>query len=173
MNTVSEFSRRFALADIGAVPKRVSFVADAAECRALAGRFRLVAIDSLGAEAELMAVDKAIEARGTISARVIQSCAATGRPLPITLEEPFHIRFEAPGTEISEEELELSADDCDVMEHDGLSIDLGEAVAQTLGLAIDPFARAPDADEVLKAAGIVGEEDASPFAQLKGLFEKR
>lgn len=173
MNAVSEFSRRFALADIGAVPKRVSLVADAAECRALAGRFRLVAIDSLGAEAELMAVDKAIEARGMISARVIQSCAATGRPLPITLEEPFQIRFEPPGTEISEEELELSADDCDVMEHDGLSIDLGEAVAQTLGLAIDPFARAPDADEVLKAAGIGGEDDASPFAQLKGLFEKR
>lgn len=173
MSSAPEFSRRFALADIGAVPKRVSLVADAAECRGLARRFRLVAVDSLAAEAELAAVDNAIEARGTVSAQLTQSCAATARPLPVALEEPFHIRFEAPGADVSEEEFELSAEDCDVMEHDGLAVDLGEAVAQTLGLAIDPFARAPDADEVLKAAGIIGEEEASPFANLKGLFEKR
>lgn len=172
MSDTPEFSRRFALADIGAVPKRVRLVADAAECRALARRFRLVALDSLEAEAELMAVDKAIEARGTVSAGLTQSCVATARPLAVTLEEPFHIRFEAPATDAVEEEFELSAEDCDVMEHDGLAVDLGEAVAQTLGLALDPFPRAPDADEVLKAAGILGEEDASPFAKLKGLFEK-
>ncbi len=172
MSGAPEFSRRFALADIGTVPKRVKLAADAAECRALARRFRLVALDALVADAELVAVDKGIEARGTVSAGLTQSCAATARPLPVTLEEPFHIRFEAPDAGAAEEELELSAEDCDVMEHDGLAVDLGEAVAQTLGLAIDPFLRAPDADEVLKAAGILGEEDASPFAKLKGLFEK-
>lgn len=172
MTDAPEFSRRFALADIGAVPKRVALAADPAECRALARRFRLVAIDALAAEVELAAVDKAIEARGTVSARLTQSCAATGRPLAVTLEESFHIRFEAPDVGATEEEFELSAEDCEVMEHDGLAVDLGEAVAQTLGLAIDPFPRAPDADEVLKTAGILGEEDASPFARLKGLFEK-
>jgi uncharacterized metal-binding protein YceD (DUF177 family) len=173
MSDAVEFSRRFALADIGAMPKHVRLVADADECRALARRFRLIDVGSLEAEAELAAVDKAIEARGTISARLVQSCAATARPLEVSLEEPFHIRFEASTTEAVEEEFELNAEDCDVMDHDGLAVDLGEAVAQTLGLAIDPFARAPDADEVLKAAGIVGEEDASPFAKLKSLFEKR
>lgn len=172
MSGAPEFSRRFALADIGAVPKHVNLVADAVECRALARRFGLVAVDSLAGEAELAAVDNVIEARGTVSAQLTQSCAATARPLPVALQESFHIRFEAPGADVSEEEFELSAEDCDVMEHDGLAVDLGEAVAQTLGLAIDPFARVPDADEVLKAAGIVGEEDASPFAKLKGLFDK-
>ncbi len=57
-------------------------------------------------------------------------------------------------------------------EHDGQAVDLGEAIAQTLGLAINPFPRAPNADEVLKAAGVMQAEDASPFARLKGLFGK-
>lgn len=56
---------------------------------------------------------------------------------------------------------------CDAMEHDGQAIDLGEAVAQTLGLSIDLFPRAPNADEVLRAAGILGEADASPFAKCR------
>ena len=107
-----------------------------------------------------------------MSARITQSCVATALPLSVTLEEAFRIRFEAPETHFVEEDFELSADDCDVMEHDGQAIDLGEAVAQTLGLAIDPFVRAPDADAVLKAAGIKSEQDVGPFSKLKGLLGK-
>lgn len=172
MTSTPEFSRCFALADIGTVAKRVSLAADAAECAALARRFGLVSLESLTAEAELAAVNNAIEALGTVSARLTQSCVATARPLAAEVDAPFRIRFETPDTGETEEEFELSADDCDVMEHDGQAVDLGEAIAQTLGLAIDPFPRAPDADEILKAAGILAEEDASPFAKLKGLFGK-
>lgn len=172
MTDTPEFSRRFALADIGTVPKRVSLAADAAECAALARRFGLVSLETLAAEAELAAVNNAIEAIGAVSARLTQSCVATARPLAVEIDEPFRIRFEALDTGNAEEEFELSADDCDVMEHDGQAVDLGEAIAQTLGLAIDPFPRARDADEILKAAGILVEEDASPFAKLKGLFGK-
>lgn len=172
MSDAPEFSRRFAVADIGAVPKHVSLAADAAERAALARRFGLVSLEALSVEAELAAVNDTIEARGTLLARLTQGCVATGEPLAAKLEEPFRIRFEAPDTDAAEEEFELSADDCDVMEHDGQAVDLGEAVAQTLGLTIDPFPRAPNADEVLKAAGILAEEDASPFAKLKGLFGK-
>ena len=173
MSEAPELSRPFALADIGAAPKSVSIAATEAERTALARRFGLVSLDALSAEAELAAVNSSIEARGTLSARLTQSCVATAQPLAVTVEEPFRIRFEAPDTGAEEEEeFELSADDCDVMEHDGQAVDLGEAVAQTLGLAIDPFPRAPNADAVLKAAGIMAEEDASPFAKLKGLFGK-
>lgn len=172
MSGAPEFSRRFALADIGATPKHVSLAADAAECAALARRFGLASLELLSAEAELAAVNNAIEARGIMSARLTQGCVVTGQPLAATIEEPFRIRFETLDMRVDEEEFELSADDCDVMEHDGQAIDLGEAVAQTLGLAIDPFPRARDADEALKAAGILGEGDAGPFARLKGLFDK-
>lgn len=71
-----------------------------------------------------------------------------------------------------EEEIELSDEDCDTLSHDGGAIDLGEAVAQTLALAIDPFPRGPNADAALRAAGVIGEEDAGPFAVLKALKDK-
>ncbi len=172
MSDAPEFSRRFPLAEIGTVPKRLAIVADDAERAALARRFGLAALDLLSAEADLIAVTGAIEARGAMSARLVQSCVATGQPLEARLDEPFRIRFEPPVTDVPEEEFELDADDCDAMEHDGQAVDLGEAVAQTLGLSIDLFPRAPNADEVLRAAGILGEADAGPFAKLRGLFGK-
>lgn len=165
-------SRLFALADIGSAPKTVSITADDDERAALARRFGLVSLDALSADVELAAVNHSIEARGTLSAHLTQGCVATAQPLAVRIEEPFRIRFDAPDMGVAEEEFELSAADCDVMEHDGQAVDLGEAIAQTLGLAIDPFPRAPDADEVLKAAGILQEDEASPFAKLKGLFGK-
>ena len=172
MSNAPELSRRFALADIGAEPKPVVVVADDQERTALARRFGLVSLNALVAHVELAAVNNCVEARGTLSAQMSQSCVATAQSLAVKLEEPFQIRFEPPDTGIVEDEFELSADDCDVMEHDGHAIDLGEAVAQTLGLAIDPFPRAPNADAVLKAAGILSEQDVGPFSTLKGLLGK-
>lgn len=172
MSSTPELSRRFALADIGAEPRAVVVVAEDAERTALARRFGLVSLDALLARVELAAVNNSIEARGTLSARMTQSCVATAKSLSVKLEETFQIRFEAPDTQVIEEEFELSADDCDVMEHDGQAIDLGEAVAQTLGLSIDPFPRAPDADTALKATGILAEQDVGPFSKLKGLLGK-
>ena len=52
------------------------------------------------------------------------------------------------------------------------SIDIGEAAAETLALALDPYPRAPDAGEALKAAGVKGEEEAGPFAALAALKGK-
>ena len=124
------------------------------------------------AHVQLAAVNNCIEARGTLFAQMSQSCVATAQSLSVKLQEPFQIRFEPPDIQVVEEEFELSADDCDVMEHDGQAIDLGEAVAQTLGLAIDPFPRAPDADAVLKATGILAGHDVGPFSKLKGLLGK-
>jgi len=70
------------------------------------------------------------------------------------------------------EEVELSEADCDVIGYEGGAIDLGEAVAETLALALDPFPRSPDADAALREAGVLSEEDAGPFAALKALKEK-
>jgi hypothetical protein len=70
-------------------------------------------------------------------------------------------------------ELELEADDCDEIEYSGDMFDLGEAVAQTLGLAIDPYAEGPGADAARKAAGIVAEgEQEGPLAALLAGLKK-
>ena len=51
----------------------------------------------------------------------------------------------------------------------GAMIDLGEALADTLALSLDPYPRSAGADAALKEAGVMSEEEASPFAILAKL----
>jgi uncharacterized metal-binding protein YceD (DUF177 family) len=171
MNHTPEFSRRYPLSELGSTRRSLTLSADPAEREALAKRFDLVSLVSLSADATLVERDKGIDATGRVRATLVQACVATGAPLPSTIDEPFTLRFVA-SLDVEADEFELETNACDVIEHDGQAIDLGEAVAQTVGLALDPFPRALDADEVLKAAGVVQAEDLSPFAGLKGLFGK-
>ena len=68
-----------------------------------------------------------------------------------------------------DEEVELGPEDLDLVFHDGAAIELGSAIADTLALALDPFPRGPNADAALKAAGVLNEEQAGPFAALAKL----
>ena len=56
-----------------------------------------------------------------------------------------------------DEEIELGPDDCDVVFYDGQAIDLGEAIADTLALAMQPYPRSPGAEAALKQAKTHGE----------------
>ena len=49
------------------------------------------------------------------------------------------------------------------MEIEGGAIDLGEAAAETVALALDPFPRSARAAEVLRAAGVISEDDVVPI----------
>lgn len=151
--------------------------ADAGERAALAARFGLPGVDSLHAEVALEQRGSAIRATGTLRAAIRQACAISGEDFPANIEESLDLRFVEQGAinpaleEDGDIEIELEADDCDEIEYAGGSFDLGEAVAQTLGLAIDPYAEGPEADAARKAAGIVAEgEQEGPLAEmLKGL----
>jgi uncharacterized metal-binding protein YceD (DUF177 family) len=57
----------------------------------------------------------------------------------------------------------------DVVFYDGAMIDLGGAIADTLALSLDPYPRSASADAALKEAGVLTQEQASPFAVLAGL----
>ena len=46
---------------------------------------------------------------------------------------------------------------------------IGPAVADTLALVLDPYPRGPNADAALRAAGVMNEEQAGPFAVLAKL----
>ncbi|TCM17355.1 uncharacterized protein DUF177 involved in 23S rRNA accumulation [Novosphingobium sp. PhB165] len=163
-----EFSRRLDIRQ--AEGKDAHLEASEAERDALSQRFGLVRIDSLSADLELTRKDRKVEARGTIRAEFIQSCAVSAEDLNVSVNEPLFFRFvpEANG-HTPDEEIELDASDCDEIEYAGSHIDLGEAVAQSLALAIDPFLTGPDADAARKAAGIGTPEDSGPFAALKAL----
>jgi len=166
-----EFSRTQRLDTLGQ-PKPIALSATPEECAALAKRFDLQAIDMLEAEVTLTPGAANIDAKGRMRASVVQSCVVTGEPVPAHIDLPFTIRFVAANDAGEIDEIELSADDCDVMEHDGQVIDLGEAVAQTLLLALEPYPRSPNAEARLKQAGVLSEGEAGPFGALAALKDK-
>lgn len=167
-----EFSRPYRLDTLGSQPRQVAIEADEQERATLAKRFGLVSIGRLEAEAALVQSNETVTATGRIRAEVVQSCVATDLPVDAVVDEPFRILFLPPPTDGSDEEVELGEADMDVIFYEGTAIDLGEAVAETLSLSLDPYPRAPNADEVLREAGVKSEAEAqresSPFAALKG-----
>ena len=167
----AEFSRPRRLDQIGQGEAEVTVTAEPAERAALAERFGLLAIDSLEARYTLHSDTGGIRATGHLSAQVTQACVASYEPVPATIEEDFNIRF-LPELEESADEFELSEDECDTVFYSRSAIDLGEAAAETLALALDPFPRSPTAVEALKAAGVLGEGEVGPFSGLAALRDK-
>lgn len=166
-----EFSRPRRLDTIGTGESRVTVEADATERLALARRFGLIAIDTLTADYAIRRDAAGIIAHGHLSGAVVQPCSITGDPVPAQIEEDFAIRFVPEGGE-SGDEVELSEDDCDTVFYTGGAIDLGEAAAETLALALDPFPRSAGAQSALRDAGVLDEEETGPFAALAKLRTK-
>jgi uncharacterized metal-binding protein YceD (DUF177 family) len=171
-----EFSRSWRIDTLGGQPRQVEISADEGERAALAERFGLVAIARLEAEAALSREGDTVIAAGKMRAEVTQSCIATDEPVEARVEAPFRIEFRPPPDAAGDEEIELGEAELDVVFYEGGSVDLGEAVAETLSLSLDPYPRAPGAEEALREAGVKDEEQAaresSPFAALQGLKDK-
>ena len=168
-----EFSRPIDAETISEAPRRIEIAADETERRKLAGRFGLQRIEHLSAQVTLARRMGIIHADGTIDAAVVQSCVVTGDPMPAEIEAPFAIRFVSDAyAGAADEEVELSAADCDTLPLEDNRIDIGEIAAETLALALDPFPRSANADAALQEAGIAGEAEAGPFAALKALKDK-
>lgn len=143
-------------------------VASEQERAALAHRFALVSISRLEANVTLSVEGDVIEAKGRVIADIVQSCAVSGDDLPATIDEKLTLRF-VPEVPIEAEELELDESQLDEIPYTGTTFDLGEAVAQSVALAIDPFATGPNADRVRKEKGLLDEGSAGPFAALAAL----
>lgn len=163
----NEFSHVVKLSEIGNHSRNIHLSADEAARSGLMARFDLAALDSLEADISLHNDAAGVVASGRFTASLAQYCIASNDPVPASLNEPIHIRFIAEPTDSGE--FELEADDCETMFHDGQIIDLGEAVAQSLGLALNPYPRSPEAERILKAAGVKSEEEAAPLGALSSL----
>ena len=142
-------------------PERLTVTAGEAERAALAARFAIPEVRSLVAELSLVADGKAVSARGRLTADLVQSCAVSGEAFPVRVAEPLDLLFVPEGSldpADDEEGVEIDSDGPDEIEYQGETFDLGEAVAQSLGLAIDPYAEGPEAEAVRRAAGIIDED---------------
>lgn len=169
-----EFSRPVRMDQLARHAQGVTISADPAEREALARRFHLLSLDRLEAEYGLAEDAGGVSARGRLRAELVQPCVATGLPVPESIETDFVLRFVTESETGGEgEELEIDSDECDVIGYDGQVIDMGEAVAETVALAMTPYPRSPDADARLREAGVLTEEQASPFAALLSLKDKK
>lgn len=154
--------------------ERIDLSADAGERQGIAERFGLAGLERLEAHVVLTRSGDMVRAEGRLSAALTQSCVVTGEPVRAHVDEPFVLKFipepENPGPD---EEIELGEEDCDTIFHDRARIDLGDAIADTLALSIDPYPRSASAEITLKEAGVLSEEQAGPFAALAALKKER
>ncbi len=166
---IPEFSRSFAIETFGSAPRHVHLAAGEAERSAVMQRFGLAALHRFDAHIDVVESAGGYDARGRVIASIVQHCVVSGEPVAAEIDAPFALRFVDPDLlSAVEAEIELSSDDLDVLAHTDGRIDLGEAVTQTLGLALDPFPRRESStdDPQIWRAGT----DAGPFAALASLL---
>lgn len=172
-----EFSRRLRLDRLAAGDVRETHEATEAECKALADRFGLIAVQSLtgGMTVRRPADGPLIRVEGWLSARVTQKCVVSLESFDADLEDTFVQLFTLEsGEEPEDGEVFVSLEDEDAPEPvTGGAIDLGEVLAEQLALALDPHPRKPG---VAFSGASFGEGDdpeddveRNPFAALKDL----
>ncbi len=175
MTIQNEFSRMIKLDCLGGGDHAHQISANAAEREALCARFDLLSIDRLTASIILSKSEKGVTASGRVQADLAQACAATGEPVPGHIDQPIAIIF-LPQPDCAGE-TELDEEYCESMFHDGKSVDIGEAAAQTMGLAMNPYPRSKNAARILRAAGVISDDEAlaaaGPFAALAMLRQSQ
>ncbi|WBO61120.1 MULTISPECIES: DUF177 domain-containing protein [unclassified Acidocella] len=157
-----------------------SLKADEAQRAALAKRFGLVALAKLEGQFTLWHERSGIIA-GTLKMRaaLTQTCVVSLEPIDAKLNETAALRFvpeahmgQAPRVEDSDEDEEDitpdSFDSPDEIPYANDIIDLGAALAEQLGLALDPYPRKPGASLPEEAS----DHSANPFAALAARLTK-
>jgi uncharacterized metal-binding protein YceD (DUF177 family) len=151
--------------------------ADAPTRLAVSDRFGLASLDRLEADLAVSRTAWGAKVQGRFRATGAQPCAVSGEPVPFDIDEPIAVDF-APLAQVGATDLELDPEALETMGIEQGCIDLGEAVAQSLALALDPYPQAPESvlaearrhllsDEAATAAEDARKAAASPFAALR------
>ena len=167
---VPELHRPLLVDRIGPRGYEMDVTATPDECAALAVRMRLPAIQSLTCHFAMHPLPGGkIAAAGSLRARVVQTCVVTLDDFQAEITDAFKVRFVPGGADGDEsEDVSTDPDSEDEIPYAGIVIDLGEAAAEQLALALDPYPRKPDA--VLPDAAT--DPETSPFAALAALRKK-
>jgi uncharacterized metal-binding protein YceD (DUF177 family) len=149
-----EFSRPVEAMRLGGEERLYDIVATADERLALARRFGILSVETLSATVRLRRLGgvNLFRLSGSLVADVLQACVVTLVPVPQHIEEEFVMTFTTDDAGDGDEVvIELNAEDPPDLIENGV-IDMGEAVAEHLALALDPFPRAPGAEFVAEEA---------------------
>lgn len=109
-----------------------------------------------------------------LGATVVQDCVVTGDAVTTRIDEKVLRHYLADFAEPEGDEAEMPEDD--TAEAIPAEIDLGEVMSEALALALPPWPRADGLEHVDVTVTEPGktpmtEEDAKPFAGLKGLLK--
>jgi hypothetical protein len=170
-----EFSRIIRIdPEIGSGDDAVTFTIEANEDEraALARRFGLLGLDALSAAGRIDVAARGRRARltATLKADATQVCVVSLEPVSSMIEEQFSVTYDRDAGRRrieSEQEFDIDAEDPpDPLPEDG--IDVGEAVAEHLGIALDPYPRAPGVtmDTPGDGGGGAGAGGTTPFSVL-------
>jgi hypothetical protein len=142
-----EFSRVVDVSRMGRLAHRMEIKANDEERAALAGRFDLVELPAFSADLELKKRgDGVFELTGRWQARVAQRCVVTLDPVWADLADEVRLFFASAPAKGKEDTVLDPLDDEGFPEPiENGAIDVGEAVTQLLGVALDPYPRAPGA----------------------------
>lgn len=175
-----EFSRLMMLGELPEQDGRAfAHAANAEECRLVAARLDLVALNSLafGGRLEHGPRPGVLILRGRLEADATQRCVVTLEPVAAHLDVEIE-RYFVLGPQAEVEEILISPDDEEPEPLDGSWLDLGEIAVEELALALDPYPRSAGADAELEAQraalqGEAGTEAArSAFAALAALRDQ-
>lgn len=169
-----EFSRPIDVTRIGSVETAHEISATPAEREALARRLGLLGLARLEARVRLRRAEAGtrLHLAGHLTADVTQACVVSLEPVENHLEEDFTVVY---GELAEDDDVSVDVGEESVVEPlPAGSLDIGEAVAQELALALDPYPHAPGA---AVESGPVGESTAAerpnPFSVLANLRKTR
>jgi uncharacterized metal-binding protein YceD (DUF177 family) len=160
-----ELHRTIAVDRVGPAGLDVTVEATTDELTALAHRMGLPAVLSLTCAFHLHrdAADRLV-ALGRLHAEVMQTCVISLEDFPATVDERFTVLFVPAGLETEDDDPSTP----DEISYENGMIDLGEAAAEQLALALDPYPRAPGA-ELPDSANDPEDHQFAALAALKRL----
>jgi hypothetical protein len=137
--------------DLPGIGRPFQIKARVEECRELASRFNLVAIEALSAEGVLRpeASGRRVRVEGRLVADLVQTCVVSLDPVPAHIDAPFERLYGWDVDDEWQEGLEeIHLDLASELPAERLTsdvLDLGEVVAEQLALELDPYPRKPGA----------------------------
>jgi uncharacterized metal-binding protein YceD (DUF177 family) len=181
MTMKTDFSLKLEIAELDSEAQLYSLVASEADREALVERFDLVSLTKLEADVSVRhkGGQQGILIKGQLRASLEQRCIISLASVPETLDVPFELLLvdAEMANRMDEEEsyLDPNAPEYDALEGD--SVDVGDVVAQTLSISMEPYPKAKGAvvDTPKNPHVSLNEpelEKPNPFAALSKLKDK-
>lgn len=183
----AEYVRVMKVEKLGREPIHFTLEPDENQRADLAKRLNIVDVPFLKASGELVRQEKSsrIELNAKFEAEAVQACVLTLAPVLQKIEQSFTMCYTFNSADATLEDAEyvvdLEEEDLPELIENG-EIDVVQAVAEQLALALDPYPRAEDADKSDSAKYVQQSEETSeveeqethrPFANLKELMERK